>query len=236
MILLLALLLALGPDGPDSLRQQGTALLAERDTLGAIAAMDASVSGAWTNPDVLLTLGRLHVARGEAGPAVLALERASRLAPTDAEVAGARREAYALAGQVAPDVPPPFVASRSVSSRIGAGVLVGLALVLYLVAAVLGLAWWRRRRPAAGWAAVAIAPFALVTLVLAGLALWDASGTQGIVLTTVELRALPTPEAGTVGHVREGEVTATGSASGEWREVQAGDLSGWVPSHALAQL
>ena len=236
MTLALLVLLALGPDGPESLRQRGGALLAEGDTLGAVASWEAAVSGPWTNPDVLLTLGERHLARREVGEAVFALERAARLAPLDPEIERARREAYALAGQVAPSSPPPFVAARTVVSRTGAGALVLVALVLYLGAFVLGLVWWRSRRRLVGWTAVAVAPVALGVLVLAGLALWDADRGWSVVLATAELRERPSPEAEAVGVVREGEVVVTEDAAAGWRRVDVGEAEGWVPERAVARL
>lgn len=236
MTLALLVLLALGPDGPEQLRQRGGELLAEGDTLGAIATLDASVAGEWTNPDVLLTLGRTHLANGETGSAVLALERASRLAPTDSEIGAARREAYARAGQVAPAVAPPFIAARTVVSHVGAATLVALALLLYLGMAVLGFLWWRRKRSAPGWAAIALAPLALGLLVLAGVALWDAGNGRAVVLTDAPVFVRPTPESDPVGTVREGEVVRVGEAVGEWRRVDVGEAHGWVPSRAVAEL
>ena len=218
------------------LRQRSEMLVAEGDTTGAVAALDAALLGPWTSPEALLAQGRLHVARGDAGRAVLALERASRLAPTDPDVAAARREAYALAGQVAPRVPPPLVASRAVLARVGAGALVALALVLYLGAVALGLAWRRRQRPLAGWSALALAPLALAALVLAGVALWDAGRPRAVTLAAVDVKARPTPEAEGAGALRAGEVVRVGEARGLWRRVEAGDAEGWVPARAVERL
>ena len=235
LVLLLAMQAA-APSPQEALRLQAADLAAEADTLGAVASLDAALSGPLTSPEALLALGRLHLSRGEAGPAVLALERAARLAPTDAEIASARREAYGLAGQVTPRIAPPFVASRTVTSRIGAGVLVGLALVLYLATMTLAFVWWRGRDRRLGWGALALAPVALAVLVIAGLALWDAGAPRGVALAKVEVRARPTPEAGTVGRLREGEVITTGDIDGDWRRVGAGETEGWVPARSVERL
>lgn len=232
----LVLLLALQAATPDALFRQSVDLTAEADTTGALAALDQSLAGDLTSPEALLALGRLHLARGEAGPAVFALERAARLLPADPEIASARREAYALSGQVAPVVPPPFVAARTVVSRIGAGALVGLALLLYLGAAALGFAWWRSRSRQIGWGAVALAPLALLAVALAALAVWDAGSPRGVALVAVEARARPTPEAEGIGRVREGEVVPLEATASGWRQVRLGDATGWVPARSTAEL
>ena len=167
---------------------------------------------------------------------MLALERAARLAPRDREIAASRREAYALTGQVAPRVAAPFVASRSVAARVGAGALVVLALLLYLGAMTLAFVWWRGRDRRVGWAGLAVAPVAVAALVLAGLALWDAGTDRAVALATVEVRARPTPEAPAVERMREGETVRLGDAASGWRRVDAGGAEGWVPERAVAPL
>ena len=250
-LLAAALVLAAGPlaaqeaitrPAAEALAALAAESLAEGDTLGAAASLQAALAGEWASPDALLTLGRLRLARGETGAAVHALERAARLAPADAEVGAARREAYARAGQVPPAVPAPLVAARTASTRVGAGLLVALGLALYLGAATLGFAWWRRRRDgeptyrAMGWSAAALAPLALVAVVLAGIALWDAGRPRAVVLDGVDLHARPTPEAQPVGSVREGEVVRVREASGPWRLVDLGEVEGWAPARAVAGL
>ncbi len=223
-------------EGAEALRVQSVALAASGDTTGAIAALDASLSGGWKSPEALLALGRLHIARGDAGAAVLALERASRLAPSDPAIAAARGDAYALARQSPPDIAAPFVASRAVTSRVGAGLLVALALTLYLATLVLVALWRRRQRPALGWGALALAPLALGALVLAGLALVDAGQPRAVALATVDVRARPAPEATGVGAIREGETVRVGETQGLWRRARAGDAEGWVPARAVERL
>ncbi|MEM6325869.1 MAG: SH3 domain-containing protein [Bacteroidota bacterium] len=236
MTLALLLLLAMGPDGPESLRQQGLDLLAEGDTLGAVATLDAAVAGEWTNPDVWLALGQTHLAREATGPAVLALERAARSAPLDPEIASARRDAHALARAVPPEAAAPVVAARAVRSTVGTEAVVALALVLYLGLAALSFVWWRRRQRPVGWAALALAPVALCALILAGLTLWDASGSRAVALASVEVRARPVTEAETVGSVRTGEMVTLGPTEGDWRRVTVDETEGWVPSRAVSAL
>lgn len=227
-------------EGAEALRVQSAVLAASGDTTGAIAALDASLSGGWKSPQALLALGRLHLAQGNPGSAVLALERAARLAPADVDIATARNAAYALARQAPPNVPPPFVASRAVTSRIGAGLLVVLALTLYLGTLLLG-AFWRRQRhrqpaPLAGWAALGLASLALGALILAGLALWDAGQPRAVALVTVDVRERPAPEAAGAGAIRAGEVVDVGETRGLWRRVETGNAEGWVPARAVERL
>ncbi|MEM1053963.1 MAG: hypothetical protein AAGI52_00435 [Bacteroidota bacterium] len=232
-----ALLLLAALQAPsEDLRQRAASLAAEADTLGAVATLDVATSGKWTSPDALLTLGQFHLSRGEAGPAVLALERASRLAPSDPEIASARREAYGLAGQVAPTVAPPFVASRTVVRWIGAGALVALTLLLYFSTLALAVLWWKHRDRRLGSGAVALGLLALAALALSSLALWDAGAPQGVAMAETEIRVRPTPEAGVVGRLREGEMLMTEDADGGWRQVQVGEIEGWVPARSVERL
>lgn len=227
---------ALTPAAAEALRKQAIVLSAMGDSTGAVASFEASLDGGWTSAQAQLDLGLLHIARGEAGRAVLAVERASRLDPISPGIATARREAFALAGQVAPRVPAPLIASRTVAARLGAGALVALALVLYLGAASLGVVWFRRRDRRVGWAAIAVAPFALAALVVAGIALWDAGRPTAVALTDVALQTRPSPEAAASGAVRAGEIVRIGDASGLWRQVEVGEETGWVPEQAVAGL
>ncbi|MEL6616172.1 MAG: SH3 domain-containing protein, partial [Bacteroidota bacterium] len=178
---------------------------------------------------------RLHIARGEP-PAVLALERASRLDPLSSPLATARREAYVLAGQVAPAVPAPIVASRTVLSRLGAGLFVALALVLYLAWVALGALWYRRRTRALTWAGITLAPLALAAIVLASLSLWDAGRPLAVALADVSVQTRPSPEASASGSIRAGEVLRVGEAEGLWRRVEIGDVEGWVPERSVEGL
>lgn len=246
--------------------------LAEGDTAGAEAALGAALAGDWQSPEALALLGEVRLARGQTGAAVLALERAARLAPTDPAIGRARREAYAAAGQAPPVAPGPLVAARVASARAGAGLLVALALALYLGVAALGLAWWRARRAAPpeasgeaprgggsadplrsdapehasgaaqkrtralGWTLAALGPLALLALLLAATALWDAGRPRAVALAGVDLLARPAPEAPPVGSVREGEVVRVRESQGEWRLVDLGETEGWAPARAVPDL
>ncbi|MEL6616238.1 MAG: hypothetical protein AAFQ43_10895, partial [Bacteroidota bacterium] len=49
---------ALTPAAADALRAQATSLVAAGDSTGAMAALQASLSGGWTSPEALLDLAR----------------------------------------------------------------------------------------------------------------------------------------------------------------------------------
>lgn len=242
MSVLLALLLlqaAPGQSTPDAraeaarLFELGTALAAEGDTTGAVAAFEGARATGWTSAAVEHDLGTLALARGDIGRARLHLERAARLGPSAATAQNLR-----LVRERA-DAPAPTAAERlwrRLVATAGVGGLVVLALLLtYVAAALAGLVRQRGGRGlrAGAWALGAIAAIAVLAAVGA---LAEASRAVGVVLVESDVREAPSPEADGTGRLAPGQTLTLGGKTGGWRHVRTGGAEGWVPAEAVERL
>ena len=215
----------------DRLFALGTRLVAEGDTAGATAAFaganDAGRDAGRVSAAAEHAVGTLALAQGDAGRARLHTERAVRIDPLDARVATNAAFARALAG-----VAPETAAARAWRVVRGVAGPAGLvALALALVYAALGLFASRRRR-----AAVAVGVLGAVAVSVAVAALSGASRHEGVVLSAVEMRAAPAPDAAAGASLAPGALVRLSAARGAWREVHADGRSGWIPASAVAPL
>lgn len=206
----------------------GTALIAEGDTSGAVAAWQGAAGTGWTSAAVEHNLGTVALARGETAAARLHLERAARLDPLDDGIARNLGLARQRVGEPEPS------AVRAGWTRVVAVVRpLGLvALALALAFGALGLMLGGRRRLASGLGAVA-----LVAVGAAGLAVWERTRPLGVVL--VEDAAVldaPSPSAGGVTRLRAGEAVGLGDAADGWQSVRLGRNVGWVREDAVAPI
>lgn len=232
MIVLLALLL-LGPpraeDRPEAERlfQLGLELVAEGDTTGALAAWDGAAATEWSSAALHYNRGVVALARGDLGPARLALERAARLAPHDARIGAALAEVRERTGDAAPS--PAESLARAGLARLGLPGLVGLTLGLYALGLVVGLRWWHRRTRPLALAMVILASAFAMSLGLAAVGLAEASTSRGVALDAGVVRAAPSPTATETARFREGDVVRLSETRGDWQAVTVGDAQGWVP-------
>ncbi len=220
-----------GPDEGDRLIALGVQLAAERDSSGAAAAFDGAIAAGRAAGRVSVAAehdaGTLALARGDAGRARLHTERAARLAPFTAPVQTNAALARALAR-----IPPETAGARAwrtVRGIAGPTGLVALALALTYVA--LALALNGRRRPA-----LIAGVVAGVAVVVAVTALVEATRAEGVVLTAVELRAEPAPDATPDGAVAPGALVRMGETRGTWRAVTSGGRAGWIPAASVETL
>ena len=231
MIVVLALLL-LGPpaaeDRPEAERlfQLGLDLVAEGDTVGALAAWDGAEATGWTSAALAYNRGTVALAQGDVGTARLALERAARLDARTPAIASALAEARDRAGDAPSPVEPVVRTARATIGPVG--IVLG-ALVLYSLALALAVHAWRRRtRPLAISASVSTV-LALGAVGLAILVLRDASPSRAIALSDGVVHEAPSPTAAESGRLRAGSDVELGDVRGDWRAVRVGDLDGWVP-------
>jgi len=212
----------------DRLFELGTALVAEGDTAGAVAAWEGARATGWTAAAVEHNLGTVALGQGDAPRARLHLERAARLAPADEAVRQNLRLARERLG--IPAASPVEVAWARASAVVPPAGWVALALAL--VFGAVGLALAGRRRGAGGLGVVAAA-----AVVIAGLAVWGATQAEGIVLLDQAVVAeAPSPTAPAVARLRAGEAVRLGEATEGWREVRVDGEAGWVPEAAVAPL
>ncbi len=231
MLLAVLLLLQASPaDAPaeaERLFAVGTALIAEGDTSGAVAAWQGAAATGWTSAAVEHNLGTVALARGETAVARVHLERAARLDAVDPFIARNLALARQRAGEAEPS-PGQAAWARAVAVVRPLG-LVLLALALAFGAAA--LAMLRRRRLAAG---VSLA--ALVAIVAAGLAVWQHTRPLAVALSDATVAEAPSPAASALGRLRAGEAVVAGPAVDGWRSVRLGRESGWVRADAVASI
>ncbi|MEM0961246.1 MAG: hypothetical protein AAGK21_01740 [Bacteroidota bacterium] len=220
---MLLLLQAASP--PADLFERGQTLLAEGDTLGAVAVWNAARPDGLASAEVEYNLGTLALRRGETGRARLHLERAARLAPLDEDIARNVSLARERSG-----APAPSTMHRTVIwMRAVVGSLGLVVLALAAAFGTLGLAVASRQRAALGVGAVAVALVAM-----ASWAVWEASAPRSVVLVEeVAVVESPSPTAAPVARAREGEVVWAGEAEDGWRPVRVGRARGWVREAAV---
>lgn len=238
MIAVLALLLLAPPAAEDRaqaerLFQLGLELVAEGDTVGALAAWDGAAATGWTSAALAYNRGAVALAQGDLGAARLALERAARLDARTPAIASALAEVRDRAG----DAPAPAEAAvRAARATLGPlGVVLG-ALALYALALALGVRAARRRTRALVAGTVAGAALAIGALALAALVLSDASPSRAVALSDGAVRDAPSPTAVETGRLRAGAGVELGAVRGDWQAVRAEGLDGWVPRGRVAPI
>ena len=226
-VLALLLLLQSSPaEDARGLFEAGQTLIAEGDTLGAVAAWEGALATGWTSAAAEHNLGTVALARRDLGAARLHLERAARLAPWDAAVA----RNLALARERAGDPGPGPMARAfgwlgAVLSPLGA-----VALALTLVFAALAAFIAGRRAVAVGVGAMAV-----LAVVVAGGVLVGATAPRGVVLADVAA----VEEAGgaePVARLNIGETVWVGEERDGWRAVRIGRKRAFVPAEAVAPI
>ncbi len=231
-IVLLALLQAApapaaSPAEAERLFAVGTALVAEGDTSGAVAAWQGAVATGWTSAAAEHNLGTVALARGQTAAARLHLERAARLDPLDDAVARNLALARARAG-----APEPSAAGAGWTRAVAVVRPLGLvALALALAFGALALLLLDRRR-----VAVAVGAVALLAVVAASAAVWERTRPLAVVMAEVAVVESPAPSASAVARLRPGETVSVGEAEDGWRPVRVGRESGWVRADAVAPI
>lgn len=239
LLLVLTLALPMQADA-DTLYALGNRLYAEGDFRGAAAAYEGAAETGWTSPDLELALGAAYFEAGETGRAVLHFERARRLAPRDADVQHNLRLARERANAEPSRLPPADAAARWLSTYIGAGVLVALMFVCYLV--VLGLVGYRLWKSAPmPWlrrALLVLVPLGLfVTVAAVGAARHDAQPRAVIIADAADVYSDPSSTSAATATVPEGSVLTVLDARGRWRAVRLPDGSrGWIAAASLEEV
>ncbi|RMG10897.1 MAG: tetratricopeptide repeat protein [Deltaproteobacteria bacterium] len=199
----------------------------------------ALVEGGYGTADVWFNIGTLALRAGHTGEAVLALERAVRLDPSDAdaranlEVARARNvdELVGAAGG------PPFFErlARALPPR---PVVWGFAAAWVALFTGLLLARLRPKR----WVRVLTA-LSLVAVLLLGsaslLVIWyrEASDEAVVMADAAEVKAGPGPDFDTAFEIHEGLIVKIVDREGPYLRVRlANGLEGWVPSRSVARI
>ena len=231
MAVLLALLLlqsAAPTAEAERLFEVGTALVAEGDTAGAVAAWEGTEALGWASAAVEHNLGTLALERGDLGRARLHLERAARLDPASAATAHNLRLAREATGV---EARPAW--RRTWDRAVDVVRPVGLvALALGLAFAALGVLFLDRRRTAA-----AVGLLALLAVGAASAALWERTRPVAVVVAPeADVREAPSASAAGVARVRAGETVTVGEARSGWRAVTAGGEAGWLPEAAVERL
>lgn len=237
-------------DAPD--RAAAEALYAAGEVEAAAAAFRWLSEASPRDPDLHYNLGSaclaLHAGAGDLGCALLAYERAARLAPRDGGIAQALAEARARAGRQAGAEGSRFAAPAAWDWLAGELSMDDLLLGLLLAWNILALVWLGSRRrgsggPAAGlaWRGTAAVLFLLLVLTLGR---WlDASARPSAVLTAAESQQA-TAGPGPAGEARPKLLIAPGSSlrilehrEGYLRARLAGqDESFWLPAGVLTEI
>lgn len=248
-LLLLACALALRAAAPEERFGEARAAYEAGDWTRAADLWQGLVDEGWSGLELQYNLGDARWRQGRVGPAILAWERAARLAPLDRDV----RKNLEIARAGLPDrlegplrLPLWDVVDRGLQS-LPRQALAWAALLL--AAATSLLVSLRALRPAAGAAALArrrtllhfllwpalglLALLALQDRVLDGVA-------RGVLLAErVEVRSAPSEGATALFDLHEGATVvlgrpATDAAGGGWRQLELPDgRGGWVPAEAL---
>lgn len=228
----LILVLLIVPTEAERLFELGNTLYAEQDISGAVAAYEGALATGWTSAALERNLGLAHAEAGRIGHAVLHTERARRLDPGDGAIRQNLQFLQAQRGAEPEPVPPAEAVTRWLAERIGAGVLAGLAFMLYLgVLGLVGFAVWNRtlstlqRR-----ALVVLVPLLLfVSLLAIGTSRYTTAPQAVVTAETALLRNAPTPNAGQRGEAAEGTVLPVTDRRGAWLELRLADgTTGWA--------
>jgi tetratricopeptide (TPR) repeat protein len=207
----------------------GMSLVAERDTSGAMAAFEGALATGWTSAEAEYNLGSLALHRGEKGVARLHLERAARLAPLDASVQKNLGLARSAVGVRAPGPAQRlWDVIRSTVRPLG---LVGLSVSLNLL-----LGFILIRQKSKSWHRIVLGGAAVLVLIAATTALVQESRSAGIALVATSVRSTAGASALIEGELTEGQRVTLGDSEGDWREVKARGVRGWVPDASVQPL
>ena len=184
-------------------------------------------------PEVLFNLGNAHYRNGDLGEAILAYRRAQRLAPRDPDIRANLGFAAQSAGIELPARKPlaALLLDFSRAEWLGFGAacfwLLGLTLAAWIV--------WPRFRFA--WRPAAAALAALLLVALAGLAAYrDLARRPECVVRIANQKVLSSPleTATPLLALPAGALVRQVDERGNWIEVQADAVRGWLPAAALA--
>ena len=199
----------------------------------AIRGWQALVDEGQALPEVLFNLGNAHYRNGDLGEAILAYRRAQRLAPRDPDIRANLGFAAQSAGIELPARKPlaALLLDFSRAEWLGFGAacfwLLGLTLAAWIV--------WPRFRFA--WRPAAAALAALLLVALAGLAAYrDLARRPECVVRTANQKVLSSPleTATPLLALPAGALVRQVDERGQWIEVQADAVRGWLPAAALA--
>ena len=199
----------------------------------AIRGWQALVDEGQALPEVLFNLGNAHYRNGDLGEAILAYRRAQRLAPRDPDIRANLGFAAQSAGIELPARKPlaALLLDFSRAEWLGFGAacfwLLGLTLAAWIV--------WPRFRFA--WRPVAAAFAALLLVALAGLAAHrDLARRPECVVRIANQKMLSSPleTATPLLALPAGALVRQVDERGQWVEVQADAVRGWLPAAALA--
>jgi len=199
----------------------------------AIRGWQALVDEGQALPEVLFNLGNAHYRNGDLGEAILAYRRAQRLAPRDPDIRANLGFAAQSAGIELPARKPlaALLLDFSRAEWLGFGTacfwMLGLTLAAWIV--------WPRFRFA--WRPAAAALAALLLVALAGLAAYrDLARRPECVVRVANQKVLSSPleTATPLLALPAGALVRQVDERGQWIEVQADAVRGWLPAAALA--
>ena len=199
----------------------------------AIAGWESLVADGQALPEVLFNLGNAYYRNGNIGPAIRTYRRAQRLAPRDPDIRANLGFAAQAAGIPLP-ARPPVAALLLEASRQEWLVFASVAYGLLALALAAWIVWPRFRfatRPAAAVGA------ALLLAALAGL--WvhrDLRRTPEAVVMLPGQKVLSSPLATATPLLAlpEGAIVRQLENRGNWIEVRADAVRGWLPAEAVA--
>lgn len=216
------------------------------DLQGGIAGYEALVRAGWGNVDVLFNLGTAELRQGRLGMAVLYLERALRLDPSDADARANLEAARKLRVDKLVGAPEevgneePFASRLASHTRGDAWALAFLALWIAGAAALLARRWAPARMRGALLAAGLLAelgaiPCAAVTAVHAFV---EARGRDAVVVaSSLKVREGPQESFKASFEVHEGLKVRLLDREGGFRRIQlANGLQGWIPAEGAIEI
>ncbi len=224
-----------------ALFDEGNRALAAGDAADAAALYEQLVDAGVHDADVFVNLGIAYARSERYGRAAYAFERALAIAPGDAQArqnldqarsALGKRQAE-LHGEALIQRRPTFLQSlvRSVREPVLSWTLVAVSALFFLVLAVAPRAHRESLRVAAGLAVPVLGVLFALSLgaVLLAADVFN-DGTRATVLDAdAPMLDAPDPRARTMRHLAEGDSVRVLGHHGDYDEVRAGQLRGWVP-------
>lgn len=187
-------------------------------------------------------LGNACFRANQPGRAVLHYERARRLSPRDPDILANLKFAQERLG-VEKASTPPRTGARLLRTALFHRTLnewaVHQVIAWWLTLAGVALCLWMKRGRAL-WVALALAGFLWFAVAAAAVGLRLArhrSAPEAVVLTSVEARFAPLPDATVHFHLREGTIVGVREDRGPWLFVRRADgQDGWVPAAAIERV
>ncbi|MBN8617111.1 MAG: tetratricopeptide repeat protein [Deltaproteobacteria bacterium] len=233
----------------DTLLREGNEAFFRGDYVTAAARYEALGEAGVDDPDVHYNLGASYARQGLHGRAIVELERAVRLRPSDEGARAALDASRAIVGrrhaeregEAVVEAGAPF--GEALFSFLSEDALAGvvLALELALSAVLLALFFVKHERARIGLGVAA--PLFLVLLAATGLGLLSRRGafaagpTAIVVRDDAALREGPREEASVRARALEGERAEVLSRDGAWARVRlGGGREGWVVAEDVVEL